>query len=107
MYITASGFYSLLQKEHGWEYLVNTGEYRHFHKVYLPHATGISPTKSEQIIDPLFLKYPKNEDDLLRRESMSADIPPTDAIPLPNTGMMLLANTFFKLRSKPQSTSIS
>jgi hypothetical protein len=67
----------------------------------LPHTTGISSAKSEQIIDPMFLKYPKNEDDLLRLESMSADIPESDSTFLPNTGMMLLANTFFKLRSKP------
>ena len=102
-YITASGFYSLFQRTHGWEYLVNTGEYRHFHKVYLPHSTGILPAKSEQIVDPLFLKYPKNEDGLLRLESISADLSESDSTPLPKTGMMLLANTFFKLRSKPQS----
>jgi UDP-MurNAc hydroxylase len=106
-YITASGFYSLSQKTHGWEYLVNTGAYRHFHKVYLPNAKGILSAKSEQIIDPLFLKYPKNEDELLRLESMSADLHQSDPSPLSNTGMMLLANTFFKLRSKPQSPSIS
>lgn len=104
-YITASGLYSLLQKTHGWEYLVNMGEYRHFHKVYLPHNNGISTAKSEQIIDPLLFKYPQNEDYLLRQESSSTALSESDSIPQSNTGMMLLANTFFKLRCKPESTA--
>ncbi|MBE7383674.1 MAG: MBL fold metallo-hydrolase [Leptolyngbya sp. SIO1E4] len=55
-YITASGFYSVLQNQRGWDYLWCSGEYRTFQKIYQMSDRGILvPEADEVITDPLHL----------------------------------------------------
>lgn len=56
-YITASSFYDLIQKRVGWDYLFNSGEYRHFHKVYRVTDTELIPLPEAVLFDPLLLIY--------------------------------------------------
>lgn len=56
-YITASNFYSLIQKKRGWDYLLCSGEYRKFHKVYAINDLGIIIPNNIDFKDPLELKY--------------------------------------------------
>lgn len=53
-YITASGFYSMLENHRGWDYLWCSGEYRTFHKIYQMTNHGILiPNSEESIAEPL------------------------------------------------------
>ncbi len=59
-YMTASGFYSLIQKNRDWDYLVCGGEYRIFHKVYAINRLGIISAENSPIKDPIELKFPSH-----------------------------------------------
>jgi hypothetical protein len=57
-YITASSLYSLIQKKRDWDYLICSGEYRSFHKVYSLTRLGIIYQENSPIQDPIGLKFP-------------------------------------------------
>jgi len=57
-YITASSLYSLIQKRRDWDYLICSGEYRSFHKVYSLTRLGIIYQENSPIQDPIGLKFP-------------------------------------------------
>ena len=54
---TASNFYSLIEKKRDWDYLLCSGEYRKFHKVYAINDLGIIIPNNIDFKDPLELKY--------------------------------------------------
>ncbi|MEO1375428.1 MAG: MBL fold metallo-hydrolase [Cyanobacteria bacterium J06635_10] len=56
-YITASGFYNIIQKKRDWDYLYCSGEYRNFHKVYSLTNLGILTPPENTLLDPITLKY--------------------------------------------------
>ena len=56
-YITASGFYNLIEKKRNWDYLYCSGEYRNFHKIYSLNNLGILTPPENTIIDPILIKY--------------------------------------------------
>jgi UDP-MurNAc hydroxylase len=62
-YITASSFYSLIQKQRNWDYLYCSGEYRQFHKVYRIDDSGLTIPPDGTLSDPLELKYPAEAND--------------------------------------------
>lgn len=55
-YLTASSLYSLIQKKRDWDYLLCSGEYRHFHKIYSPTPLEILTPPESAIQDPITLK---------------------------------------------------
>ncbi len=57
-YITGSSFYSLIQKKRDWDYLICSGEYRSFHKVYSLTRLGIIYPDNSTIQDPIGFKFP-------------------------------------------------
>ena len=56
-YITASSLYSLMQQHRDWDYLMCSGEYRAFHKVYSISRLGIIPAHASAIRDPIQAKF--------------------------------------------------
>ncbi|NET33065.1 MAG: MBL fold metallo-hydrolase [Cyanothece sp. SIO1E1] len=56
-YITASSFYGLMCKRRDWDYLMCSGEYRAFHKIYSIHRLGIIPAHSQTLKDPVEVKF--------------------------------------------------
>lgn len=59
-YITASDFYSLLQKKRDWDYLLCSGNYRTFHKIYSITDLGIIPADASSLKEPIELKFPSH-----------------------------------------------
>jgi hypothetical protein len=56
-YITASTFYSLIYKKRDWDYLICSGDYRTFHKIYSISKEGINSAETITIIDPIQLQF--------------------------------------------------
>ncbi len=59
-YITATSFFSLINKKKEWDYLWCSGDYRTFQKIYRMTSHGILFPESGEIMDPLQLQYPAN-----------------------------------------------
>lgn len=55
-YITASSLFSLIEKKRDWDYLLCSGEYRTFQKVYAINKLGIIPADASLLKDPLELR---------------------------------------------------
>jgi UDP-MurNAc hydroxylase len=56
--ITASCLYALMEKQRDWDYLVCSGEYRTFHKIYAVARHGIVAAENSVPKDPLELRFP-------------------------------------------------
>ncbi|MEH2382897.1 MAG: MBL fold metallo-hydrolase [Nostoc sp.] len=59
-YITASTFYSLICRKRDWDYLICSGDYRTFHKIYSISKQGINSAETTTIVDPIQLQFPAN-----------------------------------------------
>ncbi len=57
VYLTASGFYDLIQSNHDWDYLYCGGEYRQFHTVCKITPTGLQRPSDGLINDPISMRY--------------------------------------------------
>lgn len=56
--IPASGFYNILKLIKGWDYVSSGGYYGSFKKVYSVTPYGIIKPSSNEIIDPLYIRFP-------------------------------------------------
>jgi UDP-MurNAc hydroxylase len=106
-YITASGFYSLIKKKRDWDYLICSGEYRFFDKIYSIKRFGIIRPSNVSLQDPINLKFPadyvaggnlQEELQTLSKSKLDRDLVDEDDSP-----MMKLGNCFFKGRSQSLS----
>jgi len=109
--ITASAFYSLIQKKRDWDYLLCSGEYRTFHKVYSITPWGIIPAEASSIKDPIALRFPP---DYIASHNLYEEVekwldPNPDTSPVDEKGstMLNLGNVLIKLRTKNQVVSDS
>jgi UDP-MurNAc hydroxylase len=59
-YITASTFHSLINRKRDWDYLVCSGDYRTFQKIYSISTEGINSAETTNIVDPIQLQFPTN-----------------------------------------------
>jgi hypothetical protein len=57
-YITASTLYSLIHRKRDWDYLLCSGEYRTFHKIYSITREGINSAETTTFVDPIHLLFP-------------------------------------------------
>jgi UDP-MurNAc hydroxylase len=55
---TASCFYSILNRTKGWDYVSSGGYYGSFQKIYSVTPYGIIKPTSDEIVDPLYLRFP-------------------------------------------------
>jgi UDP-MurNAc hydroxylase len=99
-YITASSFYSLIQKKKDWDYLSCSGEYRFFQKIYSINRFGVN-YPNLPIINPIELKFYSNYvaggnlQEELKTLSVDRNLVLIDKDENP---MMKLGNCFFKKR---------
>ncbi|GAX37842.1 MBL fold metallo-hydrolase [Nodularia sp. NIES-3585] len=56
--ITASCLYALIEKKRDWDYLICSGDYRTFHKIYAIARQGIVAAEMSVPKDPLELRFP-------------------------------------------------
>ncbi len=103
-YITASSFYSLIQKKRDWDYILCSGEYRTFHKVYAPARHGIITAENTTIKDPIELKFPSHD---IAGNNVYGELekwidPNTDTAPVDEdeNPMLRLGNVFIKRKHK-------
>jgi UDP-MurNAc hydroxylase len=98
-YITASTFYSLIYKERDWDYLICSGDYRTFNKIYSISKAGINSAETITIVDPIQLQFPSDYiannniyEELAKWVPSSQNISPVDNEP----SMMCLGNFWIK-----------
>ena len=106
-YITASTFYSLIQRKHNWDYLTCSGEYRTFHKIYAITQEEINSAETINIVDPIQIKFSSSYiadnniyEELAKWVSSSQNLSPTEEEP----SMICLGNLLIK-RKKQKQTS--
>lgn len=46
-----------MQKKQDWDYLICSGDYRTFHKIYAVKKSGITSTETVEIEDPIQIKF--------------------------------------------------
>jgi UDP-MurNAc hydroxylase len=107
-HITASGLCSLIQKKKDWDYLLCSGEYRTFHKVYAIARHGIISAENTAIKDPIELKFPSDSiggsnvyRELERWVNSNTE---TFQIDEDSNPMLKLGNVFIKTRHKKSFT---
>ncbi|WGV27153.1 MBL fold metallo-hydrolase [Halotia branconii] len=59
-YITASTLYSLIDKKRDWDYLLCSGDYRTFHKIYSISKEKINFAETATFVDPIQLQFPSS-----------------------------------------------
>jgi UDP-MurNAc hydroxylase len=103
VHITASALYSLMQAEHDWDYLLCSGEYRQFHKIYNASPTGLSQPVAGSITDPIGLLYPSQN---IASQRVAAELAKLHAqnqvtsidASIPPSSMLNLGNIMFRVR---------
>ena len=108
-YITASGLYSLILKKRDWDYLLCSGEYRNFHKVYSITHLGIIPAEDSIMKDPIELKFPSEEiggNNVYEEVDKWLDLNQNMSIvDKDNNSMFKLGNVFFKKKQRSNTPS--
>jgi hypothetical protein len=106
-YITASTFYSLIHRKRDWDYLVCSGEYRTFHKIYSLTREGINSAETTTIADPIQLQFPSTYiagnnvyEDLAKWVSSSQNLSQNED----EASMMCLGNLLIKRKKQKQSS---
>lgn len=106
-YITASTFYSLIHRKRDWDYLVCSGEYRTFHKIYSITREGIDSAETTTITDPIQLQFPSTYiagnnvyEDLAKWVSSSQNLSQSED----EASMMCLGNLWIKRKKQKQSS---
>jgi UDP-MurNAc hydroxylase len=105
-YITASTLYRLILKQCDWDYLICSGEYRTFHRIYQMTQWGIVAAEEATIADPLHLKFSssyvadQNIYAEVARWGSSPSVPPD-----PEDYMLQLGQVLIKRRKKQPNIS--
>lgn len=104
-YITASSFYSLMQKKRDWDYLMCSGEYRTFNKIYAVSPLGlVTLDKYTNIQDPIALKFTPDyvAEGNIKQElaALSPFLSIDTSVEKDQNPMIKLGNLFIKRRDK-------
>jgi UDP-MurNAc hydroxylase len=104
-YIPASNLYSLISKKRNWDYLVCSGKYRTFRKIYSISKERINYAETTTIVDPIQLQFSDNyiASNNVYQE-LSKWVPCSQNMPMSaeDSTMMCLGNILIKRKRQKQ-----